>query len=454
MLLHRISAVTIIIVAFFLSGCDKNEVDKPENNSTSHPAWSYNQTIYELNIRQFSEEGTIKKAEEQLPRLKEMGVGIVWLMPVNPIGETNRKGSLGSYYSVKDYKKFNPEFGTEEDFRNFVTRAHQLGLYVIIDWVANHTAWDNVWVKDHPDFYTRDSSGNFMPPVADWSDVIDLNYDNPEVHEYMIDAMTHWVKEFNIDGFRCDVAAMVPLEFWQEAKVKLDSVKNVFMLAEAHEPELHDKAFDMTYNWELKDLINQIAKGEKQVTDIKKHVAKEKADYPADAFRMNFITNHDENSWNGNAYERLNDGVEAFFTLAATLEGMPLVYNGQEAGLNKSLEFFEHDPIEWGKYGLSSFYSKLLNLHLNNKALWNGDKGGEVEFITSSDSTGIIAYSRVMEENKVVVLLNLSADTRESKLTGDNLEGNYTELFTEENVSFNKSETFTLGPWEYRVYYK
>jgi len=444
----------VITLGFLTLSCtDKNE-QNPEPYIKKAPAWSYNQTIYEVNIRQYSDEGTIKKVEEQLPRLKETGVGILWLMPVNPIGELNRKGTLGSYYAVKDYKKFNPEFGTEQDFKDFIKKAHELGMYVIIDWVANHTAWDNVWVEEHPEFYTKDSLGNFIPPVADWSDVIDLNYENKELWEAMTDALEYWVRDFDIDGYRCDVAAMVPVEFWNQARERLDKIKPVFLLAEAHEPELHEFAFDMTYNWQLKDVMNGIGKGEKNVTDILKHLEKENAEYPKSAFRMTFTTNHDENSWNGTAYERLGDGVKTFYTLVATLEGMPLLYSGQESNLNKRLQFFEKDPIIWGNYESADFYSKLLNLHLTNKALWNGDMGGDVVLVKTSDVENVMCFTREKEENKVLVILNLSGENSRITLEGENLAGSYTNLNNGEPAVFGNKETISLEPWQYLVYTK
>ncbi|MCK4715451.1 MAG: alpha-amylase, partial [Candidatus Marinimicrobia bacterium] len=220
-----------------------------------HPDWSRNASIYEVNIRQFSLEGTFAEFEKYLPELQKMGVKIIWLMPIHPIGELNRKGTLGSYYSVKDYKEVNPEFGTKEDFRRLVKRTHELGMYIIIDWVANHSAWDNVWTSTNPDFYSTDSDGNYIIPVADWTDVIDLNYDNPELRKAMIDALVYWIKAFDIDGYRCDVAALVPTDFWETVRDTLDKIKPVFMLAEAHEPELQVKAFDMTYAWQYKYIM-------------------------------------------------------------------------------------------------------------------------------------------------------------------------------------------------------
>lgn len=423
-------------------------------SSVKHTEWSRNKMIYELNIRQFSEKGTFKEAEAQLQRLKDMGVGIIWLMPINPIGEKNRKGPLGSYYAVKDYMTVNPEFGTLEDFKSFVSKAHELGLYVIIDWVANHTSWDNVLTESHPEFFNRDSLGNFLPAVPDWTDVIDLNFDNKDLRRYMTDAMKYWIKETNIDGYRCDVAGMVPADFWNDLRPELDKIKPVFMLAEAENPELHEKAFDMTYAWDLHHLMNDVARGSKNVTSIDSYFVANPKRYPADAYRMNFITNHDENSWNGSEFERLKEGVEAFYVLVATSEGMPLMYNGQEAGLSKRLKFFEKDPIEWKESKLKEFYTVLNHLKLKNRALRNGQEGGKMVKLEVSDPKSVYAFAREKGNDKVVVVLNLSGKDAEVRISGNQLKGSYSNLFSGGKSNLSAKETFRMKPWEYRVFVK
>ncbi len=264
--LMRKSLILILLALIAFIGC-KNEANNEQKiinyQEVKHPEWSKNANIYEVNIRQYTPEGTFNAFAEHLPRLKELGVDILWLMPIHPIGEKNRKGSMGSYYSVKDYFGINPEFGTEEDFKNLVNQIHELGMYVIIDWVANHTAWDNQLIYDHPEWYSKNEEEEIIAPVEDWSDVADLNYDVPEVRKYMTDALIYWVKDFNIDGYRCDVAGMVPTDFWNNARYELDKIKPVFMLAEANEPELHEFAFDMTYAWDLHFLWNEMAQGKK-----------------------------------------------------------------------------------------------------------------------------------------------------------------------------------------------
>jgi len=417
------------------------------------PDWSYNNAIYEVNLRQYTEEGTIKAFEKHLPRLKELGADILWLMPIHPIGEKNRKGTLGSYYSVQDYKAVNPEFGTLEEFKSLVKMIHKMGMYVIIDWVANHTAWDNQWIEENPEFYLKDSLGNIIPPNPDWTDVADLNFDNKELWKEMIDALKFWVEECDIDGYRCDVAGMIPIEFWIEARTELDKIKNVFMLAEWDTPEVH-QAFDMTYDWDLHHILNNIAKEENTVLDLIEHLNKNEEEFPANAFRMQFTSNHDENSWNGTEFERLGDGVEAFAVLTCLIPDMSLVYSGQEAGNNKRLSFFEKDLVEWKDDKLFDIYSKLFQLKKNNKALQNGTLGGEMNYIKSSNEKNIFAFSRSVEKDKVLALFNLSNKPVEVELTGESLQGNYKNYFTGKLESFSSKESVKLQPWEYRVYTK
>ncbi|MDP2366197.1 MAG: alpha-amylase family glycosyl hydrolase [Ignavibacteria bacterium] len=422
-------------------------------SQTNTPGWVYNASIYEVNVRQFSEQGTFKAFQKHLPRLKEMGVDILWLMPINPIGEKNRKGTLGSYYSVKDYKKINPEFGSKEDFKNLVDEIHKKGMCVIVDWVANHTSWDNPWVTDHPDFYTKDSLGNFVPPVPDWSDVIDLNYDNKELWKEMTDALKYWVKEFNIDGYRCDVAGMLPIEFWNEVRPELDKIKPVFMLAEWDTPEMHNKAFDMTYDWDLHKLMNGIYKGEKSPSDLKEHIVKDQQIYPDYAIRMQFTSNHDENTWNGTEFERLGDAAEMFAVFTNVIPGMPLIYSGQEAAFNKRLDFFEKDLIVWKKSSFTQLYSKLNNLKNENKALWNGIKGGAIEFVDNSQNENALAFIRNNGEDKVFAIFNMSAKEIEVKINSRIIKGSYIDFDNDKSVEIKKDLNVVMKPWSYKLYY-
>jgi len=417
------------------------------------PEWSYDKAIYEVNIRQFTEEGSINAFEKHLPRLKKLGADILWFMPIHPIGKINRKGKLGSYYSVHDYKAVNPEFGSLKDFKMMVNKIHKMGMYVIIDWVANHTAWDHQWITDHPDFYTKDSLGNIVPPNPDWTDVADLNYDNKELWREMINALKFWVEECDIDGYRCDVSGMIPIKFWIEARTKLEKLKNVFMLAEWDTPEQH-KAFDMSYDWSLHKILNAIAGREKTVKDLIIHLKKDEKKYSANAFRMQFTSNHDENSWNGTVYERLGNGVETFAILACLIADMPLVYTGQEAGNDKRLSFFEKDLVDWKEHKYSSLYSKLFALKKENKSLHNGERGGELILINSSDDENIFAFTRSKDKDKILAIFNLCRDAKEFTLEGEKLTGTYKNYFTGKIESFLSEEDFKLGPWDYKVFVK
>lgn len=445
-------SITIIFTITLLTAVGCSSATQLKESKVKHPEWSYNQTIYEVNVRQYSAEGTFKAFERDLPRLKEMGVGIVWLMPIHPIGELNRKGTLGSQYSVKDFLAINPEFGTESDFRSLVNRTHELGMYLIIDWVANHCAWDNKLLEEHPDWFTKNAEGKFIPPVDDWTDVVDFNYDNKELWLYMTDALKFWVREYNIDGFRCDVAGMVPTEFWNQARAELDKIKPVFMLAEWETPEMHEKAFDMTYSWYLFKIFNSIAKGEKNAGDIIKYLEVEKSQYPQNAFRMRFTSNHDENTWNGTEFERLGDAAETFAALTVVIPGMPLVYNGQEAAMNKRLKFFEKDPIEWKEHKFAGIYSKLFNWKMRSSVLQNGERGADLEIINSSDKENILAFVRRNDEEKILAVFNLSDKAQSFTLNDKLIKGNYRNFFSGEETTFNEKESIMLDGWGYKIF--
>ncbi len=435
--------------------------EKPEDQDTLpkglyHPERLKNATIYEANIRQHTPEGTFMALRKDLERISDMGISVLWLMPIHPIGEVNRKGGKGSYYSVKDYKDVNPEFGTKEDFRALVREAHRQDMEVIIDWVANHTSFDHVWTNDHKDWYNLDASGNLqMPEGTDWSDVADLNYDNPEMRAAMIDAMAYWVREFDIDGFRCDVASYVPTDFWNECVDSLRSVKmDIFMLAEAETPELHEKAFNAGYAWEWLHIINGVAKGEKTLADIDAYMAEAPAAMPNGAYKMYFTTNHDENSWNGTVMERFGDGHLAYAALTFTIDGMPLVYSGQEAGLNKALKFFEKDQIDWGKYEYSDFYSKLLTLNRVNTALWNGSDGGDFKRLNTDADDKVYAFVRTNEEDQVVTICNLSDQMVNLTFSDDLPEGEFRSLFDEESLELIGENGLELAPYGFHIFYK
>jgi 1,4-alpha-glucan branching enzyme len=312
--------------------------------SLTHPDWCKNATIYQINTRQFTPEGTFAAAQDQLPRLVDLGVSILWLMPVQQIGEHNRKGKLGSPYAIKDYYRVNPEFGTAQDLKAFIRAAHQLGSHVILDWVANHTAWDSNLVTEHPEWYLRDYKGDFSPtPWWDWDDIIDLDYGQLDLRRYMTEAMVHWLREYDLDGFRCDVAGFVPTDFWENVRTKLDAIKPVFMLAEWEARDLHQAAFDMTYAWTWNDALHEIACNRGSVQLLRVFYSWDVKAYPLDSIRMMFVTNHDKNAWDGTEYEQFGDALDAAIVLSVVGKGMPLIYNGQEAGNKRRLSFFDRD---------------------------------------------------------------------------------------------------------------
>ena len=435
--------VSLSIVLFSCSNQSNNEVSQETD------VWHKNATIYEVNVRQFTPEGTFNAFLPHIDRIHNMGIDILWFMPIHPIGEVNRKGGLGSYYSVKDYKGVNPEHGTAADFKAVVDKAHSLGMKVLIDWVANHSAFDNPWAENK-DWYTLDSLGNLQPPLGtDWWDVADLNYDNNDMRLAMIEAMQYWVEEFDIDGFRCDVASWVPNDFWKQAIDSLNLIKPMFMLAEGEEPSLHHAGFQMTYTWEYMHITNEIAQGKMTFKDLDGLMAKEDTNYSHDAYRLYFTTNHDENSWKGDVFERYGNTHLLQAILAFTIDGMPLLYSGQESGLNKRLAFFEKDTIEWGDYAYADFYSSLLKLNKSHRALWNGKYGGKFSKIEMDDSD-LYCYKRVVGDDKVMVFLNFS-ESNKSIILNETQNLPLTELFSQELVeNLSKVE---LEPLAYKVFY-
>lgn len=457
--MNKYLACVIIISSLLASACKPEKpteinLDSGLISEVIHPEWSFNKSIYEINVRQYSPEGTFKAVQDDLPRLKELGVGILWFMPIHPIGEVNRKGSLGSYYAVKDYFDVNPEFGTKEDFRNLVNAAQDMGFYVILDWVANHTAWDNPVATTNPEFFEKNENGEFIPPRGtDWDDVIQLDYSNKDLHEYMISALEYWVREFNIDGYRCDVADMVPVEFWNATRVRLDAIKPVFMLAEAENPEHHIKAFDMSYGWEMHHTFNRVASGEYKPSRIDSLLQLDFKKFPKNAFRMQFTSNHDENSWNGTVFERLGDGAEVFAVLSATIPGMSLIYNGQEAGMEKRLAFFERDPIDWRDHRFFAVYSALNSLKSANKALFNGERGGDYVRLTS-ENEAIFAFSRTNDSNRILMVANLTDELAVASLNTETLSGTYSTFLTDTKIVLGDKLEVELKPWQYLLYYK
>lgn len=450
-LLTSIGLMTILLMACQNTNEKEKTQQIKESVPMNHVVWSKNANIYEVNLRQYTPEGNIKAFQKELPRLKAMGVDILWLMPIFPIGQENRKGSMGSYYAVADYTAVNPEFGTLADLKSLVDEAHQLGMYVILDWVANHSAWDHPWATNHPDWYKHDSTGAFASPF-DWTDVIAFDYENPVLRDSMIDALKFWVEEADVDGFRCDVAGMVPVDFWNDARTRLDQIKPVFMLAEDEETiPLLDQAFDMNYSWKFHHVLNEVAQGKKPASAVWEFIDWNNDNYSKDAYRMLFITNHDENSWNGTVEERMGAAGDAMAVLTYTFPGMPLIYSGQEAGLDKRLLFFEKDSIDWSTMKKEAFYTTLNKLKKDNKALWNGEAGGEIIALTDRQDTTMLAFMREKENNKVVVVMNLSATPQQYTLNADQVSGAFVDVFTNKSINLNESLLVELKPWGYLV---
>lgn len=424
--------------------------------------WTKDAVIYEVNVRQYTQEGTFQAFSEHLQEIKDMGINTLWFMPIHPISETNRGGSLGSYYSITDYREVNPEFGTKEDFKALVDKAHEMGFKVMMDWVANHTGWDCAWIKEHPDWYTTDESGAIISPAnMGWPDVADLNYDNPAMREEMISCMKYWVEEFDVDGFRCDFAAGVPVYFWETARAELETIKPLYMLAEDDlSKDLLNYAFDFNYNLKLYDAMLDVAKDTKQAKTMKIYIPQ---DFPDGTYTMNFLDNHDKNSYERTIYDAFGpDTLPAMFSVIYTIPGVPMVYTGNEIALNHKIEFMEKDTIDWESSELSyrELLAKLSKIRSENAALHAGNYGGAINYY-DPDNGNILAFSREKDGNMVKCLYNLSK--REQTINvSEMFDGTETVLLygqgaevlnmeehsiTEENLDGE----ITMKPWEFYI---
>jgi alpha-amylase len=416
--------------------------------------WACNTNIYEVNLRQYTQEGTINAFVKELPRLKDMGIKTLWLMPVHPIGKENRKGTLGSYYSIQDYTSVNPEYGSLNDFKFLVKEAQSMDFKVIIDWVANHTSWDNVWTVSNPDFFSKDENGKFRPPFPDWEDVIHLNYNNRNLRKAMIDAMKFWIIECDLDGFRCDMAHLVPLDFWHEARMELDIIKPLVWLAETEEVDYH-KVFDASYTWEFLHKMEQFCRHETNIAGLESILNKYDLMFPPNALRVYFTSNHDENSHSGSEYERLNGAANTFAVLCATWNGIPLVYSGQELPNKKRLKFFDKDQIEWTGYNeLHNFYKALLHLHATHPALRAGDSNVKTFRIKTGDNANVFAYLRKNGDKEVMVLLNLSQMDNLFTITDEMILGVFKNVFTNTVNDFSIQKKIEIPAWGWLVYEK
>ena len=424
-----------------------------------HPQWSYSAVLYEMNIRQLTPEGTLRAAEGKLEFLRQMGIDAIWLMPIYPIGVEGRKGSLGSYYSIQDYCDVNPEFGTMEDLDSFVEKTHSLGMKVILDWVANHTARDAKWLKTKSaDWYEREADGTAKVPW-DWTDTAKLNYNNHDVWRGQIESMRFWIEKHNIDGFRCDMAMLVPIEFWQQVSSVLHAVKpDVFMLAEAEELNLFDNAFDMCYAWEIHHMMCDIAKGERRVWDLRNTMYADRERYPNSAMKMMFTSNHDENSWSGSELDRFGAAREVMTALTFVWEAaMPLIYTGQEVGYNHSFEFFERDHIPTEAYKTNAdteLYRKLIALKHSQAALQAGERGGRTIEIENNAKDCLMTFVREKDDSRVVAIMNLSPYTIHANYNNGIYAGEYTNAITGEKVLLPGHFEQDIEPWGYTLLYK
>lgn len=413
--------------------------------------WVRDAVIYEVYLRSFSKEGTFKALEKRIPELKKLGVTVLWLMPIHPVGELNRKGTLGSPYSIENYYGVNLEFGTLEDFRSLVKTVHSHDLKIIIDLVTNHTSWDSELIQEHPEWFTKNEEGNIVAPNVDWTDVADLDYNSHELRKYMIEMMKYWVRDVGIDGFRCDVAEMVPTDFWDIARGELDKIKSVMMLSEGTIPEHHIKAFDITYSWNFYDALGKVISGSTQASLFNELLRTESYQFPLGSLRMRFNTNHDKNAWEVPAVKKYGpDGVKATAVLMFTFPGVPLIYNGEEAGNNKSLDLFEKIEIDWQKNPeFRVLYQNLSELRAKHPAL----RRGVLKSLSNSDSVKVFSFERAFEEDYVAVVVNLSKTHRNVVVHMDSL--NLREYFTSATADWAEGGlTLRLKPFEYRVFVK
>ena len=459
---------SILILSFLILSCQNQaeEARKPKVKTIEPtPFTPINNEIiskavlYEANIRQYSNEGSFNAFAEDLPVLKKMGVKIIWLMPINPISKTKSKGPLGSYYAVSDYTKVNPEFGTFDDFKSLVNKAHQLGMYVILDWVPGHTGWDHIWIKEHSDYYLKNRKGEIIDPIDfrtgksfGWTDVADLNYDNMQMREALRQAMLYWVKEANIDGYRIDQAYAVPKEFYDKTFAALREIKPVFLLAETdiyHPGGLGlVKKFDASYDWPGHHLSKEVGKGQKNAIDYSRHITRTIRRYGLENILVNFVSNHDENSWNGTIKESYGDAGHTFMAMNYTIPGMPLIYSGQEYDLSKRLHFFEKDsfPKKAGK--TMELLQQLGALKNNHKALTYGLSGGSFKRLLNSKNDQILAFERERDGDTIVFIANLSKDYAQFTLP---YEGNFKRFQDFKNKRLSSSYQYDMKPWEFWI---
>lgn len=416
---------------------------------------SSSNVIYEVNIRQYSPTGGFKSFKPNIKRLSELGVTILWFMPIYPIGVKNRKGSLGSYYSIQDYKKVNKEFGTLRGFKGIVSEAHKYGMKVILDMAINHSSWDNTWITENESYYEHNEAGEIISPF-DWSDTAKLDYTNKELRNAMTDAMKFWIEECNIDGYRQDMAGLVPIDFWQESIPKLRAIKpDIYMLGEVEAPE-YTKAgmFDACYGWECYHFLERIAKGEDNVENFRGHLMYDNDTYPQGSSKMLFITNHDENSWHDSEFKRFGDSLDCMRAFNFVYQGTPLIYSGEEAGCDKKLEFFEKDLIDWSeRVPYTAIFKEFTKLKLNHPALKDEYGVAEPYFIHSSQTNNIMAFKRKVGDSIIIALFNMTPYHVQPAFYDEDYHGEFNKLFYDK-AELKEGEHDPFGPWEFKIYYR
>jgi alpha-amylase len=447
----------LLLISFNNNTKQITQMDSAEMNIEFKPVeWAHTTNIYEVNVRQYTKEGTFNAFGKELPRLKDMGVQTLWFMPVTPIAKKNRKGTLGSYYACSDYTAINPEFGTLDDFKYLVKQAHSMGFKVIIDWVANHTGWDHIWTKQHPEYYLRDSSTEDFKMASGMDDIIELDYSNPDMVKAMIDALQFWVMECDIDGFRCDLAFWVGLPFWIKARKELDKVKYLFWLGEFDEIDhpAYGKVFDASYTWTWMHKTEDFNKKHLPIDSLE-FVLQQYNNIGNHSMRAWFTSNHDENSWNGTEYEKYNGMAKTLAVFSCTWNGIPLIYSGQEIPNRRRLKFFDKDQIEWtGFYELNDFYKTLLHLHIAHPALRAGDDNVKTFRIKTNDDAHVFAYMRKNGDREVLVLLNLSPFDNLFTITDEMILGVFKNVFTNIINNFSAEKKLEIPAWGYLVFEK
>ncbi len=472
-ILALIILVPLLFIMYKSIGKNKSDLslvaDAPKHATVTQyvsPDWVRDTVIYQINTRVFSFEGTFKAVEAHLPRIKDLGVDVLWLMPIFPISEKNRKvepenenEAFGSPYAASDFLKIHPSFGTESDLHSLIKAIHANGMKVVLDFVPNHTGWDGDWIENHPDWYVQ-KNGVIQPVTSDqgevWADIAQLDLTNKEMREAWMQVHEYWLTEFNFDGFREDCAWAIPKDYWSELRTRLDKIKPVFMLAEdeVHGREQFEVCFEANYGWGTHHFMKQIAKGG-SATLLYKHTEEYKQQHGTLGWQMNFTQNHDENTWHGSETDLFGAGADCFTALIFVIEGMPLIYNGQEVSLDKRLNFFHDDEIDWSGTSRAEFFKKLVDLKHNERALWNGMYGAPLEKIGNSKENQVYSFRRRYYKDgyhsNVVCIFNLSDKPAKIILALGKRDEQLTDYFTNQEMTIDSKETISLKPYEYKI---